>query len=25
VEELRNDRAGQDSIRINHQFRVCFV
>jgi proteic killer suppression protein len=25
LEELRRDRAGQYSIRINDQFRVCFV
>jgi proteic killer suppression protein len=25
LEELRRDRAGQHSIRINDQFRVCFV
>jgi proteic killer suppression protein len=25
LEQLRRDRAGQYSIRINHQFRVCFV
>lgn len=25
LEELRGDRAGQHSIRINAQFRVCFV
>jgi toxin HigB-1 len=24
VERLRGDRTGQHSIRINHQFRVCF-
>lgn len=25
LEELKGDRAGQHSIRINKQFRVCFV
>ncbi len=25
LEALRGDRAGQHSIRINDQFRVCFV
>ena len=25
LEALRGDRAGQYSIRINDQFRVCFV
>lgn len=25
LEALRNDRAGQHSIRINKQFRICFV
>jgi toxin HigB-1 len=25
LEALRRDRAGQHSIRINDQFRVCFV
>jgi proteic killer suppression protein len=25
LEELRRDRQGQHSIRINDQFRVCFV
>lgn len=25
LEERRRDRAGQHSIRINDQFRVCFV
>jgi proteic killer suppression protein len=25
LEKLRHDRAGQHSIRINDQFRVCFV
>jgi proteic killer suppression protein len=25
LEALRHDRAGQHSIRINDQFRVCFV
>ncbi|MGA9973523.1 MAG: type II toxin-antitoxin system RelE/ParE family toxin [Candidatus Sulfotelmatobacter sp.] len=25
LEQLRRDRAGQHSIRINDQFRVCFV
>jgi toxin HigB-1 len=25
LEELRHDRKGQHSIRINAQFRVCFV
>lgn len=24
LEALKGDRAGQHSIRINHQFRVCF-
>jgi toxin HigB-1 len=24
LEPLRGDRAGQHSIRINHQYRVCF-
>lgn len=24
LEALRGDRAGQDSIRVNDQFRVCF-
>ena len=25
LEELRGDRKGQHSIRINQQYRVCFV
>lgn len=25
LEELKSDREGQHSIRINDQFRVCFV
>ena len=25
LEALKGDRAGQHSIRINRQFRVCFV
>jgi toxin HigB-1 len=25
LEKLKEDRAGQHSIRINEQFRVCFV
>lgn len=25
LEALRGDRAGQHSIRINNQYRVCFV
>jgi toxin HigB-1 len=25
MEALRDDRAGQHSIRINEQYRVCFV
>jgi proteic killer suppression protein len=25
LEKLRGDRKGQHSIRINRQFRVCFV
>ncbi len=25
LEALRGDRAGQHSIRINDQFRLCFV
>lgn len=25
LEELKRDRAGQHSIRINDQFRICFV
>jgi proteic killer suppression protein len=25
LEALRKDRAGQHSIRINDQYRVCFV
>jgi proteic killer suppression protein len=25
LEKLRGDRAGQHSIRINRQWRVCFV
>jgi len=25
LEALRHDREGQHSIRINDQFRVCFV
>jgi proteic killer suppression protein len=25
LEVLRHDRAGQHSIRINDQFRICFV
>ena len=24
LEALKGDRAGQHSIRINHQFRICF-
>ncbi|MFT4619911.1 MAG: proteic killer suppression protein [Polaromonas sp.] len=25
LEELRGDRAGQHSVRINNQWRICFV
>ena len=25
LEKLQGDRAGQDSIRINEQYRICFV
>ena len=25
LEALRGDRAGQHSIRVNDQFRICFV
>jgi len=25
LEELKGDRAGRHSIRINDQYRVCFV
>lgn len=25
LEALRGDRAGQHSIRINEQFRICFI
>ncbi|WP_421787696.1 type II toxin-antitoxin system RelE/ParE family toxin [Hyphobacterium sp.] len=25
LEELKGDRAGQYSIRINRQWRICFV
>ena len=25
LEQLAGDRAGQHSIRINDQFRICFV
>lgn len=25
LEALRGDRAGQHSIRVNDQFRVCFI
>ena len=25
LEELANDRKGQHSIRINNQWRICFV
>jgi len=25
LEKLRGERAGQYSIRINHQFRICFT
>lgn len=25
LETLRGDRAGQHSIRINNQWRICFV
>jgi proteic killer suppression protein len=25
LEPLRGGRAGQHSIRINHQYRICFV
>ena len=25
LEKLRGDRAGQHSIRINNQWRICFV
>lgn len=25
LEELRGDREGQHSIRINRQWRICFV
>lgn len=24
LEQLRGDRAGQHSIQINHQWRICF-
>jgi len=25
LEELKGDRAGQHSVRINNQWRICFV
>jgi proteic killer suppression protein len=25
LEALKSDRAGQHSIRVNNQFRICFV
>ena len=25
LEALKGDRAGQHSIRVNNQFRICFV
>jgi toxin HigB-1 len=25
LEELKSDRAGQHSVRINNQWRICFV
>lgn len=25
LERLKGDRAGQDSIRINDQYRICFL
>ena len=25
LEELKGDRAGQHSVRINDQWRICFV
>ncbi len=25
LEELRGDRAGQHSVRVNDQYRICFV
>jgi proteic killer suppression protein len=25
LEALKGDGAGQHSIRVNHQFRICFV
>lgn len=25
LEVLKGDRAGQHSIRVNYQFRICFV
>lgn len=25
LEVLKGDRAGQHSIRVNNQFRICFV
>ncbi len=25
LEALEGDRAGQHSIRINHQYRICFI
>ena len=25
LQKLKGDRAGQYSIRINHQFRICFI
>lgn len=25
LEALKGDRAGQHSIRINHQYRICFI
>ena len=25
LEALKDDRAGQHAIRVNHQFRICFV
>jgi proteic killer suppression protein len=25
LEQLKGDRAGQDAIRVNDQYRICFV
>jgi len=25
LEALRGDRKGQHSIRVNHQYRICFI